>query len=132
LAEAFGGRKGGIDASSMPESAARTTAKCKDAEISLPEELRPVFRQMVEEYEFFTILAYGGNGPLHACGIANALGINRILAPPFSSTFSACGAGNVNQMHIHEMSTWTVLFNQHAHVLPTTIPATSNWNDAAR
>ncbi len=59
----------------------------------------------------FTILAYGGNGPLHACGIANALGVSKILAPPFSSTFSACGAGNVNQMHIHEMSTWTVLFN---------------------
>jgi N-methylhydantoinase A len=59
----------------------------------------------------FTILAYGGNGPLHACGIANALGVSRILAPPYSSTFSACGAGNVNQMHIHEMSTWTVLFN---------------------
>lgn len=59
----------------------------------------------------FTTLAYGGNGPLHACGIANALGVQRILAPPFSSTFSACGAGNVNQMHIHEMSTWTVLFD---------------------
>ncbi len=59
----------------------------------------------------FTILAYGGNGPLHACGVANALGVSKILAPPFSSTFSACGAGNVNQMHIHEMSTWTVLFN---------------------
>ncbi|HEY8011799.1 MAG TPA: hydantoinase/oxoprolinase family protein [Rudaea sp.] len=59
----------------------------------------------------FTILAYGGNGPLHACGIANSLGVSRILAPPYSSTFSACGAGNVNQMHIHEMSTWTVLFN---------------------
>jgi len=59
----------------------------------------------------FTILAYGGNGPLHACGIADALGVRRILAPPFSSTFSACGAGNVNQMHIHEMSTWTVLFD---------------------
>lgn len=59
----------------------------------------------------FTILAYGGNGPLHACGIANALGVSKILAPPYSSTFSACGAGNVNQMHIHEMSTWTVLFD---------------------
>ncbi|SEQ20592.1 N-methylhydantoinase A [Solimonas aquatica] len=62
----------------------------------------------------FTILAYGGNGPLHACGIANALGVSRILAPPYSSTFSACGAGNVNQMHIHEMSTWTVLFDANA------------------
>lgn len=59
----------------------------------------------------FTILAYGGNGPLHACGIAGAMGVTKILAPPFSSTFSACGAGSVNQMHIHEKSTWTVLFN---------------------
>jgi len=59
----------------------------------------------------FTVLAYGGNGPLHACGIANVLGVDRVLAPPFSSVFSAVGAGNMNQMHIHETSTWTVLFD---------------------
>ena len=59
----------------------------------------------------FTTLAYGGNGPLHACGIAKALGVSRILAPPFSSVFSAVGAGNMNQMHIHELSTWTVLYD---------------------
>lgn len=59
----------------------------------------------------FTVLAYGGNGPLHACGIAAVLGVDRILAPPFSSVFSAVGAGNMNQMHIHESSTWTVLFD---------------------
>lgn len=62
----------------------------------------------------FTILAYGGNGPLHACGIAGHLGVDRILAPPFSSVFSAVGAGNMNQMHIHEVSTWTVLFDANA------------------
>ncbi len=59
----------------------------------------------------FTILAYGGNGPLHACGLADALGVDRVLAPPFAAVFSACGAGNTNQMHIHEVSTWTVLFD---------------------
>lgn len=59
----------------------------------------------------FTVLAYGGNGPLHACGIATALGVGKVLAPPYASTFSACGAGNVSQMHIHEMNTWTVLYN---------------------
>lgn len=59
----------------------------------------------------FTTLAYGGNGPLHCCGIANVLGVNRVLAPPFSSVFSALGAGNVNQMHIHELSTYTVVFH---------------------
>ena len=39
--------------------------------------------------EDFTMLAYGGNGPLHACGIADHAGIKRILAPPFASVFSA-------------------------------------------
>ncbi|MBZ0171815.1 MAG: hydantoinase/oxoprolinase family protein, partial [Phycisphaerales bacterium] len=64
--------------------------------------------------EDFTLLAYGGNGPLHACGIAGALGVSRVLAPPFSAVFSALGAGNVNQMHIHETSTYTVLYDANA------------------
>jgi N-methylhydantoinase A len=59
----------------------------------------------------FTTLAYGGNGPLHACGIARALGVKSILSPPFASVFSAVGAGNMNQMHIHELSTWTFLYD---------------------
>jgi N-methylhydantoinase A len=59
----------------------------------------------------FTLLTYGGNGPLHACGIARSLGIGRILAPPFASVFAAVGAGNLNQMHIHEMSTYMQLFD---------------------
>ncbi|MGB1882940.1 MAG: hydantoinase/oxoprolinase family protein [Gammaproteobacteria bacterium] len=59
----------------------------------------------------FTMLAYGGNGPLHCCGIAKALGIRRVLAPPFSSVFSALGAGNVDQLHIHEKSKYTVLYH---------------------
>jgi N-methylhydantoinase A len=63
------------------------------------------------EPQDFTILAYGGNGPLHACGIANALGVRKVLAPPFSSVFSACGAGSVGQMHLHELSTYMTLFN---------------------
>lgn len=59
----------------------------------------------------FTLLAYGGNGPLHCCGIAHALGIRRVLIPPFAAAFSALGAGNVDQLHIHEKSTYTVLFH---------------------
>ena len=59
----------------------------------------------------FTMLAYGGNGPLHACGIATAAGINRVLVPPFASVFSACGAGTLQQMHIHEYSHLTDLYN---------------------
>jgi len=59
----------------------------------------------------FTMLAYGGNGPLHGCGIARNLGIDKILAPPLSSVFSAVGAGNMHQLHIHEQSLYMVLYD---------------------
>jgi N-methylhydantoinase A len=61
--------------------------------------------------EEFTMLAYGGNGPLHCCGIADHLGIDRVLAPPFSSVFSALGAGNTPQLHIHERTAPVMLFD---------------------
>lgn len=59
----------------------------------------------------FTMLAYGGNGPLHCCGIAQNLAIDTILAPPLSSVFSAVGAGNMHQLHIHEQSLYMVLYD---------------------
>ena len=59
----------------------------------------------------FTMLAYGGNGPLHCCGIADHLGIDRVLAPPYSAVFSALGAGNTPQLHIHERTTPVLLFD---------------------
>lgn len=62
----------------------------------------------------FTMLAYGGNGPLHCCGIARNLGIDKILAPPFSSVFSAVGAGNMHQLHIHERSLYMVLYDSNS------------------
>jgi N-methylhydantoinase A len=69
--------------------------------------------------EEFTMLAYGGNGPLHACGIASHLGIARVLAPPYSSVFSALGAGNTPQLHIHERTVPVVLFDASTRALFT-------------
>jgi N-methylhydantoinase A len=62
----------------------------------------------------FTMLAYGGNGPLHGCGIANILGIDRILVPQFCSVFSAVGAGNMHQLHIHERSLFLYIYDSTA------------------
>jgi N-methylhydantoinase A len=39
----------------------------------------------------FTLVAFGGGGPLHACAIADELGIERIVVPPHPGIFSACG-----------------------------------------
>ncbi len=39
----------------------------------------------------FVMLAFGGNGPLFAAGIAGELGISRIVVPPLPGVFSAFG-----------------------------------------
>jgi N-methylhydantoinase A/oxoprolinase/acetone carboxylase beta subunit len=39
----------------------------------------------------FTLLAFGGAGPLHAAELADELGITRILVPPASGVLSALG-----------------------------------------
>ncbi len=69
------------------------------------------------EPRHFTLLAYGGNGPLHACSIAASIGVARVLVPPFSSVFSAIGAGNMNQMHIHERSLYLTLYDSNTRSL---------------
>ena len=39
----------------------------------------------------FALLAFGGNGPLFAAGIAQELGIERVVVPPLPGVFSAFG-----------------------------------------
>lgn len=59
----------------------------------------------------FTILAYGGNGPTHACGYAEGLEISRILVPANSAVFSAVGGGNLDQLHIYERTVYIFLYH---------------------
>jgi len=39
----------------------------------------------------FGMLAFGGNGGVHACGLAETLGIGRVTVPPAAGLFSALG-----------------------------------------
>ena len=43
------------------------------------------------EMRRYTMVATGGAGPVHACGVANALGIERIIVPPLAGVGSAFG-----------------------------------------
>ena len=47
----------------------------------------------------FTLLAYGGAGPLHAALIATELGMERIVIPPFPGAFSALGLLVADRRH---------------------------------
>jgi N-methylhydantoinase A len=39
----------------------------------------------------FALFAFGGNGPLFACGMAAALGMSRVVVPPCAGLFSSFG-----------------------------------------
>jgi N-methylhydantoinase A len=39
----------------------------------------------------FTLLAFGGGGPLHACAVASDIGVARVIVPPMPGVFSAYG-----------------------------------------
>jgi N-methylhydantoinase A len=59
----------------------------------------------------FSCLVYGGSGPTHACGYAEGLGIKELIIPLNAAVFSAVGAGNLDQVHIYDRTTYVYLYN---------------------
>ncbi len=63
----------------------------------------------------FTLLAFGGGGPLHACAVAEEIGVARIVVPPHPGVFSAYGllAADVRAVAVRSLvapaieATWT-------------------------
>ena len=53
--------------------------------------LRAVSSERGRDPRRFTLVAFGGGGPIHAAGLADMLGISRIVVPPSPGVFSAFG-----------------------------------------
>ena len=53
--------------------------------------LRAVSTERGRDPRRFTLVAFGGGGPIHAAGLADSLGISRIVVPPSPGVFSAFG-----------------------------------------
>jgi len=53
--------------------------------------LRVISTERGHDPRDFTLLCFGGAGGLHACELARALGIRRVLVPAYASTLSALG-----------------------------------------
>ena len=53
-----------------------------------------------------TLLAFGGAGPVLACGIAEAAGITRVIIPGLAAVFSAFGIGFSDIGHTYEYRCW--------------------------
>jgi N-methylhydantoinase A len=50
----------------------------------------------------FSLLAFGGGGPLHACELARTLGITEVIVPAEPGTFSAVGIYAADVRHDHD------------------------------
>ncbi len=61
------------------------------ANATMERALRRVSVERGHDPRAFTLLPFGGAGPLHACDLADALGVRRILVPPFPGVLSAYG-----------------------------------------
>jgi N-methylhydantoinase A len=53
--------------------------------------LRSVSSEKGRDPRDFTLVAYGGAGPVHAVGLAEELGVTTVLVPPLAGLFSAVG-----------------------------------------
>lgn len=59
----------------------------------------------------FTLFAFGGAGPVHSAGYSKGLGFQKVIAMPYSGTFSAFGASTANVLHRYESSPFAVMTN---------------------
>ena len=49
----------------------------------------------------YTLFSFGGCGPLHGCAVADLAGIERIVAFPYGSVFSAFGSSTTSVQHTY-------------------------------
>ncbi len=61
------------------------------ANVSMIRAIKAVSTYRGRDPRDFTLMAFGGSGPVHAAGIARELGIERIIVPPAPGLFSAVG-----------------------------------------
>ena len=75
--------------SASVEDAAAQIVRVVDA--NMTQAIRLVSTERGIDPAGYTLVPYGGAGPLHACRLAEALGMRRVLVPPFPGLTSAYG-----------------------------------------
>jgi N-methylhydantoinase A len=79
-------------AKALGDTDARTArAVIATADATMARALRRVSVERGIDPRSCTLIAFGGGGPLHACGLADMLGIQRIVVPPHAGVLSALG-----------------------------------------
>jgi N-methylhydantoinase A len=64
---------------------------CTIADVTMANAVRLVSTERGYDPRGYTLVAYGGAGPLHAASVAGQLNIDRVLVPPYPGLLSAYG-----------------------------------------
>jgi len=95
---AEGALKGlGSELGVSPEEAAMSVVRIANSMMS--KILRIVSVERGYDPRAFTLVAFGGAGPMHACALAEELGIGHIIVPPSPGMFSALGLLTADLFH---------------------------------
>jgi N-methylhydantoinase A len=79
-------------AATLREDATRVArAVIATADATMARALRRVSIERGIDPRSCVLIAFGGGGPLHACGLAEMLGIERVIVPPHAGVLSALG-----------------------------------------
>ncbi len=72
------------------------------ANVNMARAIRAVTVERGVDPRDFTLLGFGGSGPVHACDLARVLNVGRVLFPPMPGVFTAMGmlAGDVERYFI--------------------------------
>ncbi|QPC95479.1 hydantoinase/oxoprolinase family protein [Mesorhizobium sp. INR15] len=77
-----------------PENVAAMTLKL--ANVKMANAVRLVTVREGHDPRDFSLVAFGGAGPLHACSVADEIGIDHVIVPRFPGAFSALGLLSAN------------------------------------
>ncbi len=89
-----------------PERCAGAMIETADAEMARA--LRRVSVARGIDPRSCVLVAFGGGGPLHACGLADRLGMTKILVPPFAGVLSALGLAVAPEQRVALASVMTL------------------------
>jgi len=67
--------------------------------------VRSVSTERGRDVRKFSLLAFGGNGPVHGCQLARSLGMREVIVPPHPGLFSAMGLLSAKVEH-HTVATF--------------------------
>jgi N-methylhydantoinase A len=102
------GRELGLD----PETVAAQIRAQVNA--TMADEVRARLDASGADASAYTMFAFGGGGPLHACDIAERAGLRRVIGFPHGSVFSAFGSSTVDVWHRYARSADVALADESA------------------